>query len=99
MIRSRGMNAMRSHAQVKKKLLKDPETRAAYEALGPEFSIIEAIIEKRIEKGMTQAALARKIGTKQSAIARLESGSTNPTLKGLEKIARALDSRLEASFS
>lgn len=90
---------MRSHTQVKKKLLKDPETRAAYEALGPEFSIIEAIIEKRLEKGMTQAALARKVGTKQSAIARLESGSTNPTLKGLEKIARALDAHLEVSFS
>lgn len=90
---------MKSYTNLKNRLLKDREVRKAYQGLEPEFALAQAIIERRIAKGMTQAALARKVGTKQSAIARLESGSTNPTLKGLEKIAKALDSHLAVSFS
>lgn len=90
---------MKSYAAIKKRLLKDSEVRKAYQDIEPEFALAQAIIERRIAKGMTQAALARKIGTKQSAIARLESGSTNPTLKGLEKIAKALDAHLAVSFT
>ena len=90
---------MKSYTKLKRRLLKDPGVRKAYEDLESEFTLSQAIIERRIAKGMTQAALARKIGTKQSAIARLESGSTNPTLKGLEKVAKALDSHLVVSFS
>lgn len=67
---------MKSYAQIKKQLLKNPEIRKEYDALGPEFALVEAIIKKRLAKGMSQAALARKVGTKQSAIARLESGTT-----------------------
>ncbi len=90
---------MKSFHALKKQLLKQPGVRKAYQELEPEYAIARAIIARRIAKGMTQSALARKIGTKQSAIARLESGSTNPTLKGLEKIAKALDSRLVVSLS
>lgn len=90
---------MRSHAQVKRRILKDPTTRKAYEALGPEFALIGAIMEKRIEKGLTQAALARRVGTKQSAIARLESGTYNPSIEFLERVAKGLDAHLVISFS
>ena len=90
---------MENYQRMRRRLLKDPEVRAAYNALGPEFDLAQAIIKRRIAKGMTQAALARKLGTKQSAVARLESGSTNPTPKGLEKIAKALDARLVVSLS
>ena len=90
---------LRNFKNLKSRLLKDPEVRAAYDALGPEFHLAQAIIKRRIAKGMTQAALARKLGTKQSAIARLESGSTNPTVRGLEKIAHALDAQLVISLS
>lgn len=79
-------------------MLKNPEVRRAYDALGPEFALIEQIIAKRIQKKLTQTALAKKIGTKQSAIARLESGTYNPSLVFLKKVAKGLDAKLKISF-
>lgn len=84
---------------LKRKLLKDKKIREAYEKLGPEFALIASIIEKRLERGMSQTTLARKIGTKQSAIARLESGAYNPSIAFLEKIANALDAELTISLT
>lgn len=89
---------MRSYKSVKKQLLKDKKIRKAYDELGPEFVLVKAVIEKRIQKGLTQEVLARKIGTKQSAIARLESGNYNPSFAFLEKVARALDAKIEVSL-
>lgn len=89
---------MKTFASIKKKWMKNAEFRKEYDALGPEFSLAEMLIRQRIEKGFTQRELARKIGTKQSAISRLESGSYNPTFAVLKKIAHALGSRLEVSI-
>lgn len=89
---------MKSFKVVKKRLLKDKEFKRAYDELTPEFSLIEQIIQHRLSKGMSQATLAKKIGTKQSAIARLESGSYNPTVSFLHKVAGALDTRLKISI-
>lgn len=89
---------MKTLAQLKKRLLIDPEMKREYDRLGPEYALIDRIIEKRIEKKMTQGELARKIGTRQSAISRLESGNGNPTLGFLQKVASALDTRLTVSF-
>jgi len=85
---------MKSYASTKKKLLQNKKVRAEYKKLEPEFALIETLIEKRLQKGLTQAALAKKIGTKQSAVARLESGSYNPSLSFLKKVANALDCKL-----
>ncbi len=82
----------------KKRMLKDPEVRLAYDALEPEFALASALIRKRIEKKMTQAQLAKKVGTKQSAISRLESGESNPSFAFLRKVAKALGSKLKVSF-
>ncbi len=90
---------LKSFDSFKKKLLKDPEIKKAYDELKPEFDLAAAIIQKRIDKKMTQAALAKKMGTKQSAVSRLESGSTNPSFSQLRKVAKALDSKLTISFS
>lgn len=90
---------MESYKHLRAQLLKNKEFREAYDALGPEFALVQTIIEKRIKRGLTQEALARKIGTKQSAIARLESGTSNPTLEFLEKVATALDAQLVVSIS
>lgn len=90
---------MKYYSKIKEQILKDKATRRAYQELGGEFSLIESIIEKRLAKGYTQAVLARKIGTKQSSIARLESGNYNPSLAFLEKIAKALDTKIVISFS
>ncbi len=90
---------LRSFTTFKKKLLKDKTFREEYGKLEPEFNLACALIEKRIERGLTQAALARKMNTKQSAIARLESGTYNMTLAFLEKAARALDTHVVISLS
>ncbi|OGH69101.1 MAG: transcriptional regulator [Candidatus Magasanikbacteria bacterium RIFCSPLOWO2_02_FULL_44_11] len=89
---------MYSYTQFKKKFLKNPANLRAYNELETEFSLIEAIIEKRLARGFTQAMLAKKIGTKQSSIARLESGTYNPSIAFLDKIAQALDAHLSISL-
>ncbi len=81
-----------------KEALKNPEFKKGYDELELEFSIIEQIIKRRLEKGLTQKQLAEKVGTKQSAIARLESGNSNPSVAFLDKIAKALESKLQISL-
>ncbi|OIO19950.1 MAG: transcriptional regulator [Candidatus Magasanikbacteria bacterium CG1_02_32_51] len=89
---------MKSYQTLKKSLLKDKEIKKVYDDLEPEFRLSQMIIAKRIEKGMSQADLAKKIGTKQPAVARLESGTYNPSVTLLKKTARALGSSLYISF-
>ena len=84
--------------EVKKELLSDPEVKKEYDKLQPEYEIISQLIELRAKKKLTQKALAKKLGTKQSAIARLESGRCNPTLEFLQKTADALGKKLTISF-
>lgn len=81
-----------------KKVLKDPKIKAEYDKLEPQFAPIEAILEARVKKGITQAQLASKVGTKQSAIARLESGNANPSIDFLQKLAEALGKKLVIRF-
>jgi ribosome-binding protein aMBF1 (putative translation factor) len=90
---------MKNYTNLKKRLLKDKKVLEEYKALAPEFAIAEAVIEKRIEQGMSQSDLAKKIGTKQSAISRLESGNYNPSIKLLEKVANALHLKLSVTLS
>lgn len=90
---------MKSYTNFKKQLLKDKKVQEAYSALEPEFAIAKAVIEKRLESGLTQSQLAVKIGTKQSAISRLESGNYNPSISFLEKVAKALKLNLVISLS
>ncbi|BCV20364.1 helix-turn-helix transcriptional regulator [Moorella sp. Hama-1] len=81
--------------EFKNKLMKEPAFRQAYDDLEPEYQLVKSIIEQRKLKGISQAELARKVGTRQSAIARLESGTYNPSLRFLKKVARALDAKIE----
>jgi ribosome-binding protein aMBF1 (putative translation factor) len=89
---------MRDWEDLKKELLKDPEFKKEYDALEVEYSIITQVIQKRLDKKMSQKQLAEKIGTKQSAISRLEGGNTNPSVAFLEKISKALGSKLQISI-
>ena len=82
----------------KKHLLKNPKIKEEYELLKPEMAVIKAVIEARLEKKVTQKELAKKIGTKQSVISRLESGRANPSIGFLQKFAKALDFSLEIRF-
>ena len=75
-------------------LLKNPVFKTEYDALEPEYELIRQIIKARAEKNMTQKQLAEKIGTRQSNIARLESGNYNPSFQFLQKVAGALGKKL-----
>ncbi|MFH2097793.1 MAG: helix-turn-helix transcriptional regulator [bacterium] len=90
---------MKSYKTLKSQLLKDKGIKKAYDELGPEFELVQLVIKKRLEQGLTQAELAKKIGTKQAAISRLESGTSNPTVSFLQKVAEALGTRLNISIS
>ena len=82
----------------KKRLLKDPEFRAEYEALEPKYKLASALIQLRLAKGLTQEQLAKLLNTKQESIARLESGGSLPSLSTVKKVADALDAKLEISL-
>ncbi len=82
-----------------KEELKNPAFKAEFYRQQPEFAVINAIIEARRNKGITQKSLAQKIGTKQSVISRLESGRANPSIAFLKKLAYALNSHLEIRFT
>ena len=82
----------------KERIFKDPEIKAEYDRLEPEFAIIRSIIRKRLEKGMSQKQLAAKMGTQQSALSRLESGTYNPSLAFLKKVSAALGGKLHISI-
>jgi len=79
--------------------LKDPEVKAEYDRLGPEFEIDTELIQARLRSGFSQVELAERMGTSQSAIARLESGQTLPSTKTLLRFAEATQSKVELRLS
>lgn len=81
-----------------RKWMKEPKYREAYEALEEEFVLASAVIDARNRAGLTQQELARKMGTTQPVVARLESGRTRPSMRTLERLAEATGSRLLIRF-
>ncbi|MFA5751356.1 MAG: helix-turn-helix domain-containing protein [Candidatus Paceibacterota bacterium] len=78
--------------------MKDPKMRKMFDELEPKYAMLRSIMVKRIEKNISQKALAKRLGTGQSAVSRLERGLHNPSLEYLQKIAKALDSKLVIEF-
>ena len=81
-----------------KKWMKEPKYRKAYETLEEEFVLASAVMDVRNRAGLTQQELARKMGTTQPVVARLESGRIRPSLRTLERLAEATGSRLLIRF-
>jgi transcriptional regulator with XRE-family HTH domain len=79
--------------------MKEPKYRRAYQALEEEFVLASAVIDVRNRAGLTQEQLARKMGTTQPVVARLESGRSRPSMRTLERLADATGSRLLISFT
>jgi DNA-binding XRE family transcriptional regulator len=77
---------------------KEPAYNKAFEALVEEYAIAAALIAARSHAGLTQAELAARIGTTQSAVARMESGRGRPSTRTLEKVAEATGTRLRVKF-
>lgn len=83
-----------------KKLEKDPQVAVLIKQQEEKFHLAAAIKKAREHAGLSQAALAKKIGTKQSAISRVESGVYRnvPSLSFLQKVAMACGAQLGISF-
>lgn len=78
--------------------MKDPAFKAEYDALEPEFSIIQAMIDARKASGLTQQQLAEKTGIAQADISKLENGSANPSLRTLRRLAAGMGMQLKLEF-
>ena len=85
--------------EIKAELLSDPEVKREYDALAPEFEFSAELLRARLRAGLSQAQLAERMGTSQSAIARLESGKTLPSTKTLLRFAEATGSKIELRLS
>lgn len=81
-----------------KRWMKDLEYRKAYDAMEEEFALATAMVAARARAGLTQTELAKRMGTTQPVVARLESGRLRPSTRTLERYARATGSRLKVSF-
>ena len=78
----------------KKQLLKNPAFAKAYAESEREYQVARMLIKARLDRGYTQADLARVLHTQQSVISRAEQAKTVPSLSFLKKAAKALDVKL-----
>ena len=85
--------------EFKRRALRDPAVKAEYDRLAPEFEISAELIGARQRAGLSQAELAKRMGTSQSTMARLESGQTLPSTKTLLRFAKATGSKVEVRLS
>src|SRR3989344_1862872 len=81
--------------ELKRELFKDPGVKKAYEDLQPEFAIVQAIIDARVKKKISQEELARRMGTGQAVISRLENANAKPSLSLIKRLANALNLKVE----
>ena len=88
---------MLTHKELKERALKRANVKSEYERLDEEFSLLDEFLKARAAAGISQSEVAERMGTTQSAVARLESGrgKHSPSLATLRKYARALGCRLD----
>ncbi len=84
--------------QFRANLLEDPATRAAYEARKPVYAFAVQLAELRRQKGLSQAALARRAGMTQSEVARIESAEASPTFDTMARLLAAAEADLDIRF-
>ena len=84
----------------KEKALMNPDVKNEYDALLPIYELRKKLINMRISKGLTQAEIAKKMGTNKSNISRLECGEkiSFPTLATISKYAGALGYKVNVEF-
>ena len=78
--------------------MKNEDFRKEYEALEPEFAIIQALIDARNAEGLTQKELSQRPGIAQSDISKLENGNANPSIRTLQRLAEAMGKKLKIEF-
>lgn len=89
---------MTEYEEFKEEILSDPEVKKEYDALEPEYDIIQAMISARVNQNMTQKELSEKTGITQADISRIERGTRNPSLAMMKRIATGLGMQLKLVF-
>lgn len=89
---------MTSYNKFKAELLEDPQVKAEYDALEPEFDIIQAMIDVRKQQNLTQKELSERTGITQADISRIENGTRNPSLDMIKRLASGMGMRLKLEF-
>lgn len=89
---------MSSYKDYKKKALQNADVKKEYDALQPEYDIIQALIDARISQHMTQKELSSRTGITQADISRIENGTRNPSLNMVKKLANGLGMQLKLEF-
>ena len=92
------MASRKSWNRIRDRRLAEPAAKAGYERARRAFELGEEVRRLREATGLTQLELARRIGSTQPAVARLEAGGVAPTIETLERIAAALDLELAVRF-
>ncbi|KKU63998.1 MAG: Helix-turn-helix domain protein [Candidatus Woesebacteria bacterium GW2011_GWC2_47_16] len=82
----------------KKELVKDAKFRKALKETELEYKIAKALILARVKNKLTQKELAKRMGTKQSVISRVENAKTTPSLSFLKRLAEVLGTNLVVKF-
>jgi predicted transcriptional regulator len=89
---------MLTHKQLVRRMLRKPAVKAEFKALEPEFALLDQLLKARTRAGLSQAEVARRMGTHAPAVARLEaslgSGKHSPSLATLRKYATAVGKKL-----
>ncbi len=83
------------YSKVRAKMMREPEFREAIAEPDPKFEIYAALTRARAESGLSQLEVARRMGTSQPAVARIEAGTHSPTLSTLRAYVEALGAKLE----
>lgn len=78
--------------------MKDPAFKEEWDALEPEFTIMQAMIDARKASGLTQKQLSERTGIAQADISKLESGIANPSLKTLQRLAAGMGMKIRVEF-
>jgi DNA-binding XRE family transcriptional regulator len=90
---------MLSHEEMVGTMLKNPEVRAEYEDLAPEFELLDELLKARDAAGLTQEDVAKRMGTSRPAVARIEAGGGSkrhsPSIATLRKYAEAVGCKLQ----
>jgi transcriptional regulator with XRE-family HTH domain len=93
---------MPTHEELVEKALSRPGVKSAYDALEDEFVLFDEVLKARKRAGLTQAEIAARMGTKASAIARIEAGGGSkrhsPSIATLRRYAEAVGCKLKIQF-
>ena len=77
----------------------NPALKAEYDALAPEYDIIQTLIDARKRQHLTQKQLSEKTGITQADISRIENGTRNPSIKLLQRLADGMGMVLNITFT